>query len=295
MTQPLGIGFPLYADPEYLSLTRDIIENEADYFEVSPEGLWKSGDDGLSRNDFHPIFRQIHDRSGKPFVAHGLDFSLGTPLDAPGERDRVESWLGRIRDDHAEFHFEWMSDHLGWTTSGDLQAVLPLPLPLTPESIETVATRLRLLAEIVPEVAFENWANYFTLGDPTDDSRFFNMICQAAPCRLLLDLHNVHTQCLNTGLDPFDYVDRLNLKSVIQIHLSGGSESDPEWVESKRTFRLDSHDGPIPEEVWKLLDHVLPRCRNLRGIVVERLNGTFTAEEVPALTAEVRRAKEKLG
>jgi hypothetical protein len=30
------------------------------------------------------------------------------------------------------------------------------------------------------------------------------------------------------------------------------------------------------------------------GIVVERLNGTFTADDVPAIAAEVARAKEML-
>lgn len=285
----LGLGVPLFPDFEYLELYREVIEDDADYFEVNPETLWRPREGRLERNDYHPIFRQIRDRSGKPFVAHGLGFSLGTPVDT--DRPRTEAWLERLRDDHSEFRFPWISEHLGWQVADGLQAVLPLPLPPTEEAVAVVAQRMRLLTAIAGTSAFENNANYFGLGEACRDPEFFNAICRAAPCRLMLDLHNVHTQCLNLGHDPLDYVDRIDLDTVLQIHLSGGSESEAEWLPSRRVFRLDSHDGPIPEEVWRLLERVRPRCRNLRGIVVERLNGTFEAADVPRLRDEIRRAK----
>lgn len=290
--QRLGVGWALHPDLEYLELTREIIERDAGYFEVNPETLWRPRDGRLERNDFHDLYRQIRDRSRKPFVAHGLAFSPGTALDDAGEPARVGQWLERLRDDQSEFRFAWLSEHLGWTLADGLQATLPLPLPYTEEAVGAVAARMRLLAGVAPVVAFENSANYFALGDATREPEFLNAICRAAPCRLLLDLHNVHTQCLNLETDPHDYVDRLDLDSVVQIHLSGGSESDPAWLPSRRVFRLDSHDGPVPEAVWSLLERVLPRCRHLRGIVVERLNATFGAADVPALASEVRRAKE---
>lgn len=288
----LGVGCSLHPDFEYLELAREIIENHADYFEINPETLWRRKEGRLVRNDYYPIFQQFRDRSRKPFVAHGLEFSVGTPLE--GDRERTDAWLERLRDDQSEFGFAWLSEHLGWQIAGGLQAALPLPLPFTPEAVETVASRMRLLATVCPTVAFENGANYFVLGDPDEDPSFINSICRAAPCRLLLDLHNVHTQCLNLKQDPVRYVDRLDLDAVVQIHLSGGSESDPDWMASGRVFRLDSHDGAVPEKVWKLFEHVLPRCRNLRGVVVERLNGTFGPDDVPALVEEMGRAREFL-
>jgi len=287
----LGVGWTLHPDLEYLELTREIAERDADYFEVNPETLWRPREGLLERNDFHALYRQIRDRSGKPFVGHGLAFSLGTALDEPGEPARVAAWMERLRDDQAEFRFAWLSEHLGWAIADGLLSTLPLPLPYTDEAVAAVAARMRLLGGVAPVVAFENNVSYFPLGDPAREPEFLNAICRAAPCRLLLDLHNVHTQCLNLATDPLEYVDRLDLDAVVQIHLSGGSESEPGWLPSRRVFRLDSHDGPIPEAVWTLLERVLPRCRNLRGIVVERLNGTFAAGDVPGLAAEVRRAK----
>ena len=288
----LGVGFALHPDLEYLELAREVLERDADFFEINPETLWRPEGGRLVRNDYYPLYQGIRDRSGKPFVAHGLEFSIGTPV--ADDRPRADAWLERLRDDQSEFRFPWISEHLGWQIGGGLQTTLPLPLPPTPEAVAVVAERMRLLASVAGLSAFENSANYIALGDPAAEPDFFNAICRAAPCRLLLDLHNVHTQCLNMGLDPNAYVDRLDPDLVLEIHLSGGSRSDPEWLDSRRVFRLDSHDGPVPEEVWALYERVLPRCRGLRGVVVERLNGTFGPEGVAGLAEEVRRAKEAL-
>jgi uncharacterized protein len=286
----LGVGFCLHPDLEYLSLAREILEDDADFFEVNPETMWRMEEGSLVRNDFHSLYRQIRERSGKPFVAHGLGFSLGTPL--AGDERRTEAWLARLRDDQETFGFAWMSEHLGWTTAGGIQGVLPLPLPATAEAVAAVAARMRLLASVVPTVAFENNVGYFALGDPADEPELFNAICRAASCGLLLDLHNVHTQCRNFGLDPLEYIDRIDLERVLEIHLSGGSESDPAWLPSGRVLRLDTHDQPVPEPVWRLMEAVAPRCVNLRGIVLERLNGTFGPADLPALRQELRRARD---
>lgn len=292
MASRLGVGFALHPDLEYLELTREIVERDADYYEVNPETLWRSRDGRLERNDYHALFRKFLDASRKPFVGHGLEFSLGTPTDEEGEPARIGRWLERLRDDHGTFGFAWMSEHLGWTTARGLQTTLPLPLPHHREAVATVAERVRLLKSVVPTILFENWATTFVLDNPSREPDFFNAILGAADCGLLLDLHNAWTQCVNFELDAAEYVGRLDLDRVVQIHVSGGSMSEPALLASRRSMRMDSHDGPVPEAVWSLLERFAPRCPNLRGVVVERLNGTFGAAGVPALAAEVRRAKE---
>ena len=290
MTSRLGVGFPLHADEDFLALTRQILEDDADWFEVSPETLWREQGGRIVPNGFHAMFREIREWSGKPFVAHGLAFSLGTPL--PGDETRTEAWLARLRADHEAFRFEWLSDHLGYTVIDGLQAVLPLPLPFTPDAVAAVAARMRRLASVVPTVAFENPVTYFAGSDPVGEPDFLNAIARAAPCSMVLDLHNVHCQAANLGQDPADYVDRLDLDKVVELHVSGGRESEASWLPSRRVFRLDSHDGPVPEAVWSLLERVLPKCRNARGLLVERLNGTVDEAGLPALRDEVRRAKD---
>lgn len=297
----LGVGFSLHPDLEYLSLARDIIENDADYYEVNPEAMWRpslenlqSGAAGdftkLERNDFHHLFLQIKERSRKPIVAHGLAFSPASPM--RGDEARAASWLARLRDDQAMFQFPWMSEHLGWVGAKGIFSVLPLPFLYNEETAEAVARRMGALAAVVPVAAFENNVAYFHLEDPEREPEYLNLLMRRANCYLMLDLHNVYTQCKNNGCDPSDYVARLDLERVVQIHLSGGADSDPQWLASRRILRLDSHDEAIPETVWNLYETFLPKCKQIGGVVVERLNGTFEASGVEALRGEVRRARE---
>jgi uncharacterized protein (UPF0276 family) len=99
----------------------------------------------------------------------------------------------------------------------------------------------------------------------------------------------------NFGFAAEAYVERLDLDRVIEIHLSGGAASDPGWLPSGRVLRLDAHDSAVPEPVWQLFDRVAPRCPNLRGVTLERMEGTVTApEHVAEVREEIRRARRVL-
>jgi uncharacterized protein (UPF0276 family) len=95
----------------------------------------------------------------------------------------------------------------------------------------------------------------------------------------------------NLGFDAEAYVARLDLSRVIELHVSGGGESDAAWLPSRRVLKLDGHDGAVPEPVWRLVERVLPRCRNLRGVTLERMEGTVADADVPLLQAELGRLK----
>src|SRR5262249_13989722 len=128
--KPLGVGFALHPEAAYLELCRDIIEQEVDFLEVTPEALWQADrEGGLSGNPWTSVLACIQERSGKPFVAHGLGLSPGTA----GDRDeiRLQHWLQQIALQQQRFGFLWYTEHLGWIQTDGLEAVLPLPLPPT--------------------------------------------------------------------------------------------------------------------------------------------------------------------
>jgi hypothetical protein len=104
----------------------------------------------------------------------------------------------------------------------------------------------------------------------------------------------VHTTAVNAGFDAWDYIRALPFDKVIEIHLSGGSFSDPNWLASGRTLRLDSHDNGVPEEVWALFERVLPLCTALRGVTLERMEGTVEQGDVPLLREELVRTRRIL-
>ena len=289
----IATGFALPPDEESLTLLAALIAEEPELYEVAPETLWRQDGEGrLLSNGFHRQFAELRARTGRPFVAHGVGFSMGGG--AAGERARRRAWLRRIAADHAVFDFLWYTDHLGISAPDGLALTLPLPLPLTGQAAAVVARQLRALQAIVPDVGVENTAHHFVLGDPLDEPAFIARCLAGRRTHLLLDLHNVYTMAVNLGFDPLAYVDRLPLGRVIEVHLSGGAESNPGWLPSGRTVRLDSHDAAIPEEVWSLLDVVVPRCPNLRAVVLERLERTADEDDVPLLREELRRIRRAL-
>lgn len=288
-----GVGFTLQPEAAFLDLLGEVLWCEADYYEVAPETLWRSSHGGaLEANGFHARFLQLREATGKPFVAHGVGFSLGTGSSRDISRRRA--WLRQLEQDQRQFQFLWYTDHLGATSLAGEAVTLPLPLPMTVEAAQIVRRRLRSMQRVVPDVGVENNVAYFLLGDALEEPGFLGACTRAPRTHLLLDLHNLYTMSLNFDFDPDEYLARLDLSRVIEIHLSGGTTSDGRWLKSGRTFRLDSHASAVPEEVWKLFDRVLPRCVNLRGATLERMEGTVSAEDVPSIRDELRRIRRAL-
>jgi uncharacterized protein (UPF0276 family) len=286
----IPIGFSLQPELRFLELLDEVLREQVDYFEVAPETLWRPGPQGtLEANDFARRFLQLGEAYGKPFVAHGVSYSVGCSRPDPSRRRR---WLERIRADHARFEFRWYSDHFGTTVIDGHELVLPLAVPHDETTAAVVIEGLRARKEVVEPVALETTAYPFHLGDPMDEPVFLERVLRAAQAWLVLDLHNVWTNASNAGFDPQEWIDRLPLERVIEIHVSGGSWSDTNWLASGRSLRLDSHDAAVPEEVWRLMERVLSRCPKLRGITLERMEGTVEEEDVARLAEELGRARE---
>lgn len=286
----ISVGLTLQPDDAFLDLLGAVIHEESQHFEIAPETTWRFGaGEELVENSFSRRFQAIKARTGKRFMAHGVGFSVGSGARADAARKR--RWLDQVKRDHALFDFAWYTDHLG-ATSLDGQAItLPVGLPMTARAAAVVRRSLRAMATVVPDVGVENAVAYFMLGDPLDEPAFLRSVLRAPRTHLLLDVHNVFTMAQNFGFDPRDYLARLDLDRVIEIHLSGGSDSDPRWLASGRVMRLDAHDTAVPEPVFQLFEEVLPRCPNLRAVTLERMEGTVTAADVPVIRAELARAR----
>ena len=286
----IPIGFTLQPNDEFLDLCELLILEDADYYEVAPETLWRESLEGrLAPNGFHRRFLALKERTRRPFVAHGVALSMGT-ADAK-DAARRRRWLAQVKQDHRAFSFRWYTDHLGATSLAGLNAALPLPLPMTAEAAGVVRRRLRAMQRVVPDVGVENNVAYFCLGDPLEEPAFLGRITAAARTWILLDLHNLATMAVNFGFDAREYLEALDLSRIIEIHLSGGKQSEPGWLPERRTMRLDSHDDAVPDAVWKLYSEVVSRCPRLKGVTLERMEGTVAADDVPLLRSELRQAR----
>ena len=284
-----AIGFTLQPEEQFLGLLDEVICTAIDYAEIAPETTWWADGEALAANDFHALFADIVRERGLFAVAHGVGLSLGGA--GAGDAPRRAAWLARMRADRALFGYRWYSEHLGASTLGGVSMVLPMPVPMTATSLGFIDERLRDMQAVVGDVGVENSAFYFLWGEPLAEADFLGQVVAGRGRHLVLDLHNLYTMSCNFDVSPAAYIERLPLHKVIEIHVSGGTDSDPRWLEGGARMRLDSHDHAVPEPVWRLLEAVAPCCRNLRGITLERMEGTVTTADVPLIAEELGRAR----
>ena len=81
--------------------------------------------------------------------------------------------------------------------------------------------------------------------DTWHEADFLAELCVRTGCGLLLDVNNVYVSSRNHGWNPADYLDRLPLDRVVQLHVAGHTDMG--------THCVDTHIGPVVEPVWALL------------------------------------------
>src|SRR5262245_52967756 len=205
-SRPL-VGISLQPDREFLLANKELIERDAELFEVTPETLWRAGaQPGVG----HSAVLALVQRLARPVLGHGVLAGIGN-AEPPSRRPQ---WLAALRREQETFGFRWFSEHLGFGDADGAHATLPLPP--TDEAADVVARSLRELQQVHPLVAFENNADYFALGDPLAQPRLFAAICERADAWLVLDLHNAFTQCKALGCALDAWLDRVPWPRVLE-------------------------------------------------------------------------------
>lgn len=289
---PVALGFTLQPDEEFLERCRPLLD-VVDYAEVAPETLWRVAKDGsIVDNGYCGAIKDIVDTAGVFAVSHGVGFSLGSLDHDDGDDPRTALWTSRLTATHQRFSFAWMSDHSGLTTTAGLHLALPVPVPPTARRARAMAKKLGALHAICGGPGLvETSALPFLCGSPEAETALLRRAVKSEHAGLLVDVHNLWTMAKNLGGGDTDgWLDRflagLPTHKVKEIHVSGGSWSDPGWLPGGHVVRLDSHDDDVPKEVFALFARLAPRCENLRGVTLERMEGTVTDDAAVARLAD---------
>jgi len=281
----LGVGFPYLPAISPQLYAAGII----DFVELTPETLCHARlEHGRLRFDIDDdlLRRARRTTAGLPMVIHGVELSIGS---AAGWNDAYVELLDRFAQ---AWEFIWHSEHLSFQTAlgpdDDIVEIgVPLPMPPTRESVALVAPRARALAERYGlPFLLENAVHYLPdlpADDGMDELALLDAITERSGSGVLLDLFNLHCNAVEHRFDPFAALARLRLDRVVEVHLAGGAE--------REGFLMDSHSERVPEPVWTLLDHVVARAPNLRGIVYELLDENALAVGEPAITEDLARAR----
>ena len=207
-------------------------------------------------------------RERYPLSLHGVGLSIGStdPLDRAHLAE-----IGRLVRD---FEPMLVSEHLCWGSVGGRFTNDLLPLPYTEEALRHLTDRVRHVQDFLGrQILVENVSSYLQFaGSDIAEWDFLAALARESGCGLLLDVNNVYVSALNHGFDPLTYLDGVPPDAVQEIHLAGHSVRKIDG----REVRIDTHDGPVCDEVWALY-----------AVAVERFGAVPTLIEwdsnIPAL------------
>lgn len=259
-----------------------------DYVSIIPDMFWTDrGTEAAPRFAELDSWVDILDwvAARRPLISHNIGLSLGSAdlADDPGYVEQLAAW-------HRRYSFPWHSDHLSFFqvrgAHGQSESTgLAVPLPFDFEVLDLVSARIeRLLERVKTPFLIENGVYYITFVDQDlSEAEFLNRLARRTGCGLLLDVHNLYANARNHGFDASEFVTSLDLTRVVEVHVAGGNEFAGMYT--------DSHAGACPDAVWSLLDEVVPRAPNLRGITFEFHDSYFPHLETEGLRAQLQRAR----
>ncbi len=194
-----------------------------------------------------------------PLSFHSVGLSLGRAqgLDAD-ELDQLAALVERYRPAQ-------VSDHLAWCSGPDERFPDLLPLPMTVRALETVAGEVgRVQDRLKQPILVENPSRMLAFQDDAfDEAEFLNALSRRTGCGILLDINNIEVSALNLGLSPWDYVERIDLSRVGEIHMAGHAlehhESGP--------LAIDDHGSNPTELGWCLFEDVIARAGPIATLI----------------------------
>ncbi|ATB36495.1 hypothetical protein CYFUS_001910 [Cystobacter fuscus] len=208
---------------------------------------------------------------------HGVWLSVLTADWQP----RQDAWLERLAQECRQRPYRHVSEHFGFTAAGPFTRSTMLPLPYCAAAVDIGRDRLgRLRAATGGPVGLEVLANTLAPSDALHQGAFLDAILTPTGGFLVLDIHNVWTQAINTGLPPELLLETHPLECVREIHVSGGSWARALRAGDPRPVRLDSHDGPLLPPVLSLLRRALDLCPHCEVVIVERRSETLESRAV---------------
>ena len=256
---------------------RDVLDTRPDigFFEVHAENYMVDG------GPFHHFLGRI--REHYPLSLHGVGLSIGAegPLD--------ESHLARLAALIVRYEPASFSEHLAWSTHGEMFLNDLLPVPYDRATLQRVCEHVdRVQARLKRRMLLENPSTYVEFAASTmSEAQFLREVLQRTGCGLLLDVNNVHVSCVNHGRDALAFIDALPLDAVGEIHLAGFARDHDA---AGAPLLIDSHGTPVDDAVWALYATVIARL----GCVPTLLERDNDVPSLTTLLAEAQRAEDMM-
>lgn len=267
-----GLGLRPQHFPDILGDGPDVTAG-VDWFEIISENFINVGGP--------PLRNMMAVRECFPMVMHGVSLSIGStdPLDM--------DYLAGLKALADLVEPELISDHLCWTGVHGLNMHDLLPLPMTEETVDHVATRVMQVQDFLGrQFMLENASTYVTFKeDEMTEWEFLSEICERADCNILLDVNNIYVSGFNHGFSTDAYLNGVPANRIKQIHLAG-HEHNGDYI-------VDTHDEPVPPYVIDLYGKAVDRLGPVPTMIERDANIPPFAELVRELQGVRRIVEEK--
>lgn len=219
-------------------------------------------------------------------IGHGVFFSLFSGQWKPEQ----SKWLRHLKKVSSDFRFDHVTEHFGFMTGADFHKGAPLSIPCTARTLALGQDRLQRIYEACQcPVGLENLAFSYSLEEVKRQGDFLSKLVEPVNGFIILDLHNLYCQLHNFNIGYSDIIGLFPLEKVREIHISGGSW-ETGTVIPDRPIRRDTHDDAVPEMVFELLESTIPRCPNLKFVVLEQMgNALHTPQSQELFQSDFRR------
>jgi uncharacterized protein (UPF0276 family) len=212
---------------------------------------------------------------------HGVCLSIGSiqPLD--------REHLARLKVLCERYQPASFSEHLAWSSHGEVYFNDLLPLPYTDETLGRVIEHVNLVQDVLDrQMLLENPATYIRFAESTiPETEFLDAVASRTGCGLLLDVNNVFVSARNHGESATDYLDRFPVALVREIHLAG---HDEQRDDAGAPLLIDAHGTPVADAVWSLYAQVIARTGALPTLIE-------WDNDVPAWSVLARQARIAAG
>lgn len=222
-------------------------------------------------------------RQHYPLSIHGVGLSIGSEAGLDKNHlDRVASLVDR-------FQPESFSEHLAWSSHENQFLSDLLPLPYNQKTEDMVCSHIdQVQTRLGQQMLLENPSNYLRLSDSVhSESDFIANVIKRTGCGLLLDVNNVYVSAHNCGYSAAQYIEKLPLPAIGEIHLAGHSVDTTVAAEP---LLIDAHDREVCDAVWELYAHTV----SLIGAVPSLIEWDADVPEWQVFVAEVNRAEALL-
>lgn len=192
-----------------------------------------------------------------PLVLHGLDFTIGS--EAKSISSIYQTNLQKVFNN---IKFEWFSEHLAINTQKNDDINNFIPVFLNDEVVERIILKVREIKQMSNRpFLLENVVFYPTPTGNLSEYEFIRAVIEGADCGMILDLNNIFINAKNHSYDPYEFIKKLPLDRVVEIHLAGGA--------FEHGIFFDTHSHPIPSQVWELFDFICKKV-SFKAVIIER-------------------------